>query len=143
MAIEIRPFTMDLYDDIFSLWRKCEGVGLGESDSKKSIEKYLKRNPGLSFAALKKDKIVGAVLAGHGGYRGYLHHLAVRPDCRRQGIARLLANACLEQLKQENIAKCHLFLFKTNDTGKKFWEAAGWSQREDLKVVSALINNSR
>ena len=79
---------MKSYDKVLTLWRKSEGVGLSDADSNKSIHSYLKRNPGMSFVAKAEGKIVGAVLGGQDGRRGYIHHLAVRDDFRRQGIGR-------------------------------------------------------
>ena len=62
------------------------------------ITQYLERNPGMSFVALSSGKVVGVTLAGHDGRRGYIHHLAVHPDFRRQGLASRLVNRCIEAL---------------------------------------------
>ncbi|TLN13669.1 N-acetyltransferase, partial [bacterium] len=77
MAIEYRPMTIDDYDEIIELWKTTEGVGLSDADSRRGINLFLQRNPNLSVVARDEDKLVGAVLCGHDGRRGYLHHLAV------------------------------------------------------------------
>jgi N-acetylglutamate synthase len=82
-----------------------------------------------------KNPIIGAVLSGHDGRRGYLHHLAVAPDCRRQGIGRALVDACLDGLAALGIQKCNIFLLADNDLGKAFWKHNGWNERDDLKVL--------
>ena len=64
------------------LWRKTEGVGLNESDRLPPLRRFLRRNPGLSQVARTHRRLLGAVLCGHEGRRGYLHHLAVAADCR-------------------------------------------------------------
>src|SRR6056297_2114848 len=99
MNIKLKPIKIDMYDDLFNLWKKMEGMGLSSADNRKNIKKYLKRNAGFSFAAFKDDKLVGSLLAGHDGRRGYLYHLAVHPDFRRKGIAKNLVNQSIKKLK--------------------------------------------
>lgn len=140
MSITLSLFTIESYDKVLALWKQCDGVGLGESDSKENIRRYLGRNPGMSFIAEKDNELVGAVLAGHDGRRGYIHHLAVLPKKRRKGIGRLLVSNCLEKLKDNGILKCHIFMFYTNDDGKEFWKSAGWTLRNDISVVSKFID---
>jgi len=65
------------YDGVILLWQASDGVQLRDADSKLGIKKYLNRNPGLSFVALKDDVITGSIMSGHDGKRGYVQHLAV------------------------------------------------------------------
>ena len=136
MNVKIKDFTIDSYEDVFALWQQCEGVGLGESDSKDNILLFLNRNPGMSFLAETENKLVGAVLAGHDGRRGYIHHLAVLPDHRKMGIGRMLVDNCLKVLKKAGILKCHIFIFNDNVNGQKFWKSIGWTHRNDICVIS-------
>lgn len=132
----IEPFTIKDYPEVFGLWSETEGIGLGPADSEARIAAYLERNPGLSFLARGDGKVVGALLCGHDGRRGYLHHLAIRPEWRRMGIGQSLVEHCLEGLRQVGIEKCHLFVFAHNLPGKAFWEHLGWKERVDLVVMS-------
>lgn len=128
-----------MYDDVLALWKQCEGIGISEADSRESIMSYLARNPGMSFIAQAHGRPVGAVLAGHDGRRGYIHHCAVHPNCRRQGIGRQLVNRCLDALKDAGIQKCHIFIFNSNDDGIAFWKSMGWTTRTDISVLSRTI----
>jgi putative acetyltransferase len=123
------------YDEVVALWRTTEGIGLSGSDEREPIRTYLERNPGMSFVALAGAHIVGAVLAGHDGRRGYFHHLAVRPPWRRHGIGRALVDAPLAPLASAGTPKCNLFLFDRNKAGRAFWEKHGWTARVDLAVM--------
>jgi len=144
MQIDVVPFTIDVYDDVLMLWEQAEGVGLHDySDSREGIESYLSRNPGLSFVARAGGTVVGAVLAGHDGRRGYLHYLTVHPDYRRQGIGRRLVDCCLGALQKAGIPKCHLFIFNDNVSGIAFWESVGWTPRTDIAIVSKIIDQKR
>lgn len=130
---------MEDYDAAIALWRETDGLGLSEADSRKGIERYLARNPHLSFVAVVGDKLVGTVLGGHDGRRGYLHHLAVHPDYRRKGLGTLLAERCLEALRAEGIAKCHHFVIEGNQTAEAFWNAAGWNYRGAIRLYSKSL----
>lgn len=142
MNISISQFKIESYDDVLALWQQCEGVGLSDADSRESIQAYLDRNPGMSFVATADGKVVGIVLAGHDGRRGYVHHLAVHPDCRRQGLARQLVDCCLTVLADSGIQKCHIFIFKSNADGIAFWASVGWTSRSDIGVISKTLKPS-
>lgn len=135
-AISIRPFTLDDYAAVYALWQATEGVGLSSADEAPAIAAYLARNPGLSFVAVSDDAPVGTILGGHDGRRGYIHHLAVVPAYRRQGIGRALVSRCLAGLAAEGIHKCHLFIYGENENGRTFWQALGWHLRHDIQIMS-------
>ena len=101
------------------------------------MEAYLARNPGLSFVARRAGKIVGAVLCGHDGRRGYLHHLAVEPSLRGQGIGSVLVRKCLAALAAIGVQRCNIFVFSDNESGKVFWRKTGWRTYEGLEVMYA------
>ena len=136
MNVEIRPFSIEVYDAVFALWQKCDGIGLSQADSREGIQRYLRRNPGMSFIARSGDAVVGAVLAGHDGRRGFIHHLAVDPGCRRRSVGRRLLERCLQSLAQAGIQKCHLFVMNHNREAIAFWQSVGWTARKDLGVRS-------
>ena len=136
----LRPLVLDDYDAVMALWHGTEGMGLGESDSRRSIAAFLERNPGLSRVIQGPEgSIVGALLCGHDGRRGYLHHLAVARPHRRQGLGALLVDACLADLKVLGIPKCNLFLFAYNLPGRDFWLSEGWKTRDDLVVIQKTL----
>lgn len=130
-------FTMNDYGEAIALWKSTEGMGLSAADGPVRIATYLARNPGTSFVARIDDELIGTVLAGHDGRRGYLHHLAVRPEWRGQGIGRTLVRHCLAALRVQGIDKCHLFVIKDNLAGLDFWRKNGWVERVDLVVMSS------
>ncbi len=138
-AVTISPFRIENYNEAVSVWEKCEGIGLSSADSRENIQKYLERNPGMSFTAIRNGKIIGTVLCGHDGRRGFIHHLAVLPEFRKQGIGKALADHCRASLKKENIDKCHIFIFRKNRSGIRFWEKMMWLFRNDIAVMSINI----
>jgi N-acetylglutamate synthase len=136
MSFTIRRMTLADYEPVVALWRALPGIGLDDdSDSRAGIARYLKRNPGLSFVALAQGIVVGAVLSGHDGRRGYLHHLAVAPTHRKLGIGKALTLRCLEALGRNGIPKCNIFLYRSNAEGRAFWKHHDWDLRQDLSVM--------
>lgn len=142
MRYEIREMRGEDHAEAVTLWTESEGVVLREADSRQNIESFLTRNPGLSFVAVEGDRLVGVALCGHDGRRGYIHHVAVTSDRRRQGIGQALVERSLVGLAAAGIAKCHLFVLSGNAMGQKFWEQSGWSRRDDIIVMSRNLSDS-
>ena len=137
----VRSFRVKDCVAVIALWRRTEGVGLNESDTRRAIAAYLRRNPRLSFVAEQGGRIIGAVLCGHDGRRGYLHHLAVAGRHRKRGIGRQLVNACLAKLRKAGIPKCNIFIFANNAAGMKFWTHIGWSLRTELRLMQIRLDD--
>lgn len=129
----IREFRRADFAEVHRLWGDCEGVGLNDyDDSEAGIDRYLERNPRTSFVAVEAERVVGTVLAGHDGRRGFIYHLAVRKSSRGRGMGRALVEAALSALEAEGIAKAALVVFADNEPGNGFWERMGFARRNDL-----------
>ena len=140
----IRVMDIEDYDRVYAIWMSCKNMGFKNlDDSRQGIEKYLKRNPATCFVAEQDDAIVGVVLAGHDGRRGFIHHMAVAEYCRRQGIATDLLDQALAALKKEGINKTALLVFNRNEAGNAFWERQGFTARDDVtyrnKTLTEMI----
>jgi ribosomal protein S18 acetylase RimI-like enzyme len=136
MNVTLREFTIEDYDAAYALWQATEGVGLSEADKRENIASFLSRNPGLSMVAEEDGRLVGALLCGSDGRRGFLHHLAVARSHRRAGIGRELVRRCLAALAGIGMRKCHIFVLQENTEGRRFWERIGWEERTTLLVMS-------
>jgi putative acetyltransferase len=139
-GVQLRAMGAADYAAAFALWRATEGIGLSESDSEPAVAAFLRRNPGMSSVAVgEAGELLGAVLCGTDGRRGYLHHLAVPPRERGRGIGARLVSRCFEQLAAAGIPKCNVFLYTENHAGASFWEHNGWRARADLRVMQKPI----
>lgn len=142
--MEIRKLSVDDYDKVYELWMSCRNMGFNNiDDSREGIAKFLKRNPETSFAAVEDGRIIGVILAGNDGRRGYIYHMSVAEDHRRQGIGSQLVDKCLEALEKEGIAKVALLVFNRNEAGNAFWESQGFTERTDItyrnKALTEII----
>ena len=141
MAIEIRAFAAADTPQALTLWRSCEGIGLSSADEPQRIAGYLTRNPGMSFTARDGDTLIGAVLCGHDGRRGYLHHLAIEQAYRGQGIGRALVDCCHAALRAQGIDKVHIFVYRENEAALSFWKGANYVPRDTLALLSASLTD--
>jgi N-acetylglutamate synthase len=139
--MKIAEMTIGDYDQVLALWKSCgdEGVHVDDDvDSRESIAAYLGRHAGMSFVAREGGKLVGAVLCGTDGRRGYLNHLAVDKTHRGKGIGKKLVAHSLKGLTEAGISKCHIFVLKDNAAGQAFWSHNGWVFRDTFVVMSHL-----
>ena len=140
--MEIRTMHIDDYDAVYDLWIHTPGMGLNETDdSREGIAKYLRRNPSTCFVAIEEECIIGIIMAGHDGRRGFIHHTAVLPQYRNQGIGTALVSHAMEALESERIHKVALVAFSHNEIGNAFWEKIGFTLRDDLNYRNKNIHN--
>lgn len=139
----IRKMTIADYTCVYDLWMATPGMGLNDlDDSRQGIDKYLRRNPETCFVAEKDNMIIGVILCGNDGRRGYIHHTAVSVLERKKGVGTALVDAAVNALKKEGISKVALVVFSKNELGNSFWEKRGFIYRDDLiyrnKAISEL-----
>ena len=133
------------YEAVYAPWLKTPGMGLNDvDDSLEGVTRYLKRNPRTCFVAELEGEMVGVIMAGHDGRRGYIHHTCVDPTLWNNQIGTRLVETALEALQAEGISKAALVVFERNERGNGFWERMGFTTRPDLVYRNkALIELER
>lgn len=133
--IKLSEMRIADYDDVISLWRSLSGMGLSGADEKGEIEKFIVRNPKTSILAETEGKIVGTVLGGFDGRRGYIYHLAVERTLWKRGIGRMLMEELEKRFKRLGAQKVHLMIYVENDA-VGFYEGLGYVKRDDIEIMS-------
>ena len=134
----IKVMTINDYEELFELWQNTANMGLRSlDDSKEGISCFLKRNPNTNFVVYEDGQLVGAILCGHDGRRGYIYHTVVLPDYRRRGIASSLVESAIAALQKEGITRVCLNVMETNEQGKKFWISKGWEKTMSLTLAKS------
>lgn len=129
----IRTMNIEDYENVYNLWMHTEGMGLNTTDdSREGVAKYLLRNPNTCFVAEDNGELVGVIISGHDGRRGFIYHTTVKLEYRGKGIGRKLVDSALAALETEGIHKVALVAFEKNISGNIFWEKAGFTVRDDL-----------
>jgi ribosomal protein S18 acetylase RimI-like enzyme len=134
-GVTTRELVMEDYDGAIALWSGVEGVEICEGDAREEIAEYLKRNPGLSRVAVAEGKMVGVALCGHDGRRGWIYHLAVAPEYRRQQVGKLLLDDCVSGLRRAGLKRAIILVAGDNPAGHQFWLRNGW---EDIDGAIAM-----
>lgn len=141
--MDIKILTIADYDSLYDLWQRTPGVGLRSiDDSKQGIEKFLNRNPHTNFAAIDQGKIIGAILCGNDGRRGYIYHTCLDENYRKQGIAKQLVKKVCDALADIDINKVALVCFENNELGNGFWSHINFEKRVDLNYYNLSLNNN-
>jgi len=140
--MNIRKMQICDDDEVYDLWINTPGMGLNDiDDSYFGIEKYLRRNPNTCFVAEENGSVVGVILSGHDGRRGFIYHTAVLISERNKEIGGNLVNHAMEALKKEGISKVALVVFSENEIGNSFWENRGFTKRTDLNYRNKLVTD--
>ena len=136
MAFSLAPMSIDDYPNMISLWNTLPGIGLSGADTRENIAGFLKRNANTCFVAKSTNQVIGTILGGIDGRRGYIYHLAVEPSFQKSGWGKKLVEAVLGAMRSEGIQKSHIFVIASNQEGIEFWQHIGWTLRDDILIMS-------
>lgn len=134
------PMTIGDYDEVRALWMTIRGFGIRSlDDSREEIERFLRRNPTTSVVARVDGEMAGSILCGSDGRQGYLYHVCVKEQFRRQGIGTRMVGYCMKKLREEGINRIALIAFPRNDVGNAFWKTIGW-KKSDANYYEFSLN---
>ena len=133
--MKIENFSLQFYEDVVIIWKKT-GISITSSDTKKEVNVMLNKNPDLCLIAKIDEKVIGVVMGGFDGRRGYVHHLAIDPEYQRKGYGKLLMDELTERFQKKRVHKVHLFIEKHNKDVINFYRKLGWEIRNDLVMMS-------
>lgn len=137
----IRAFELDDLDQVVALWRNC-GLVRPWNDPVRDIERKLLVQPELFLVALMDDAVVGSVMAGYDGHRGWVNYLATSPAHQRRGIARQLMTRVEEELHAIGCPKINLQVRDGNDEALGFYAALGYTVDPVVSLGKRLIPDS-
>jgi ribosomal protein S18 acetylase RimI-like enzyme len=140
MSLEIRAYHRDDEADVIELWRTCE-LTRGWNDPARDIARKLTVQPELFVVALDDRTIVGSLMAGFDGHRGWLNYLAVVDTHRRRGIARALVREAEQRLHALGCPKINLQVRPENDAAVGFYTRLGYIEEPRLNFGKRLIDD--
>ncbi|HHV34350.1 MAG TPA: GNAT family N-acetyltransferase [Syntrophomonadaceae bacterium] len=130
-------------DAMLNLWRCIPGIGISKGDTVQSLRGFMDKNPSACLILRIDGRLIGTVLGGFDGRRGYIYHLAVHPDYRGRGYGKALLDRVCRELNALGAPKIHLFAFNDNQAAATFYPSQGWEERRDIRVYSWDANRSR
>lgn len=138
MTIDIRAFEIADTEAVVSLWQTT-GLTRSWNNPYQDISRKLRVQPELFLVATDAGELVGTVMAGYDGHRGWLYYLASDPARRGEGIARALVGEAEERLLAMGCPKVQLMVRPGNDTARGFYDALGFEPFETWATGKRLI----
>jgi ribosomal protein S18 acetylase RimI-like enzyme len=136
-TFHIRPYRAADEAAVVALWRACDLVRPW-NDPRKDIRRKLRVNPEWFLVGEKAGKVVGTVMAGYEGHRGWINYLAVEPRLQRSGLGRALMTEAEGLLRAAGCAKINLQV-RTGNTGViAFYEQMGYRRDDCVSLGKRL-----
>jgi ribosomal protein S18 acetylase RimI-like enzyme len=99
----------------------------------------LKKEPDLFLVAKDLDGIVGSVMGGWDGRRGWIYHLAVKPSHQRRGIGKALVRELETRLVRKGAKKVNAQVYRSNAASLQFFSACGYEVHSDLVMIGKAL----
>jgi len=138
----IRPFSNALHrSQVIALWESSFGYSTTHNRPDIIIDKKLKVRDGLFFVALDDTRVIGTVIAGYDGHRGWLYSLAVAPLYQRKRVGTLLVAHAERALAKRGCVKINLQILGGNEKVIEFYKALGFSVENRISMGKTLKEN--
>jgi ribosomal protein S18 acetylase RimI-like enzyme len=124
-VVTVRSFASPDFDAVLALWTEA-GFRIGPAETRAGIGAKLERDPQLFLVAEVDGSVAGAVLGAWDGRRGWVYHLAVRPDYQGQGIGAALLAEVERRLVGLGCRKVNLHVQRANAAVGGFYERQGY-----------------
>jgi ribosomal protein S18 acetylase RimI-like enzyme len=127
MDLEIVRYATEYQDAVVALWKEC-GLVVPQNDPVTDIQKKFVFQPDLFFIALADGKVVGSVMVGYEGHRGWINYLAVVPENQKKGCGRKLVAKAIGELEKLGCPKVNLQVRRTNILVIDFYKHLGFKR---------------
>jgi ribosomal protein S18 acetylase RimI-like enzyme len=135
--MHIRPFQPEDEDAVVALWRRCDLVRPW-NDPHKDIRRKLAVRPDLFLVGVEEGQVVGYIMAGYEGHRGWLNYLAVDPSRQRRGLGRALVAEAERLLRASGCPKISLQVRAANEGVVAFYRRLGYTVDEVVSMGKRL-----
>ena len=136
--MKIREFKIDDYQIVRDLWQAA-GLILRPGDELEDVKLKLQRDPDLFLVAEQDDGVVGSVIGGWDGRRGWIYHLAVKPSYQRRGIGMGLVREVEKRLAAKGAKKVNAQVYEWNEQSSAFFKAIGYEAQPDLIMIGKQL----
>lgn len=141
-SIAITPYTDALHrSQVVALWKSVFGYDTPHNDPGLSIDKKLEVNDGLLFVAVADTTVVGTIMAGYDGHRGWLYSLAVAPSHRGRGLGSRLVSHAEGELISRGCMKINLQILEGNASVAAFYTALGYAVEKRVSLGKRIPEN--
>ena len=122
----IRPFKESDRQAVITLWQKC-GLCVPQNDPDKDIDHKIQHSPELFLVATENDILIGTVMIGYEGHRGWINYLGILPDYQNKNVGKKLMVEAENILVQLSCPKINIQVRETNTKVIDFYKKIGYS----------------
>jgi ribosomal protein S18 acetylase RimI-like enzyme len=135
--MQIRTYETQDEASVVELWKQC-GLTRPWNDPRKDIRRKLAAQPELFFVGLVDDNVVGTVMVGYEGHRGWINYLAVSPELQKRGLGRLLMQHAERTLVGLGCPKINLQMRSSNGVATAFYRRLGYVEDDVVSFGKRL-----
>jgi ribosomal protein S18 acetylase RimI-like enzyme len=135
--VKILPYADAAFSDVVALWDAC-GLNVPHNDPAQDIGLLKSYANAELFLGYRGEQLVGTIMVGHDGHRGWLYRLAVAPEVRRLGLGRALVRHAEGWLGEHRIRKAELMIRDTNGAVRDFYVRIGYGVQPRLVMARWL-----
>ena len=128
-------------DQVTLLWKEVFGYEADHNAPRLVIDKKLEFSDGLFFIALKNNAVVGTIMAGYDGHRGWIYSITVSPNHQKQGIGSSLLSFAERKLSELGCMKINLQIMAGNEVVENFYMANGYKTEKRISMGKRLPKN--
>ena len=125
-------------EQVIELWHRVFGYEAAHNSPEVAIDKKMQNKDGLFFVAQIGQKVIGTVMAGYDGHRGWVYSIAVHPDYRKKGIGSKLLLYTQNKLENLGCLKVNLQIMEGNEAVQKFYLSNGFSVEQRISMGKKL-----
>jgi ribosomal protein S18 acetylase RimI-like enzyme len=141
-TIAIMPYMDAAHrSQVVALWKTVFGYEAAHNNPGLSIDKKIEVDDELFFVAVAETTVVGTIMAGYDGHRGWLYALAVAPPHRRQGVGSLLVSHAERELTRKGCVKINLQILEGNESVTAFYAGLGFSVEKRVSMGKRIPEN--
>ena len=128
MPLTVRACRMDECPQVLELWKSAEAIPR-PTDTLPDLQRMVREHPDTLLVGEEDGRLIGTVIAGWDGWRGGIYRLAVRPECRRRGVAQALVAEAERRLVARGARRLNAMVARDEVQARAFWDAApGWGR---------------
>ncbi len=133
----IRPYRETDQAEVIALWKAC-GLVRAVNDPVKDIQRKLMVNPEWFLVGELRDHVVGTIMVGYEGHRGWINYLAIEPSLQRTGFGRALMDEAERLLRGAGCPKINLQVRSTNAAVIAFYHQLGFAVDDVISLGKRL-----
>ncbi len=140
--MDIRTYQNTDRDAVSALWRHALPDNAPHNQPEMAIDRKLAVDPDLFLVAVNDGSVIGTVMGGYDGHRGWVYSLAVTPESRRSGVATALMDKLEDELRALGCMKINLQVRGSNAEVVEFYRTMGYDVEDRISMGKRLYDDA-